>query len=131
MSTGGSIQEISIRGRNFAVAADADVTRKLGGVEVTLAANGNGTVRNIKTRVPWSLAGITVDVNQLRGDHEFLQEICDGVGSDEDGYFAITITHADGTTWQGRGTITEALEYNTMNTTASVGLGGPGTLQRQ
>lgn len=131
MSTGGSIQEISIRGRNFAVAADADVTRKLGGFEATLEANGDGTARKIMTRVTWAVTGLTVDVNQIRGDHEFLQDICNGTVADEDGFVAVTVTHADGTTWQGRGTITEALEYNSMNTTAAVGLGGPGTLQRQ
>lgn len=131
MSTGGSIQEISIRGRNFGVAADADATRKLGGFEATLEANGNSTVRKILTRVPWSIGGLTVDVDQNRGDQEFLQEICDGVQADADGYYYVTITYASGVTYQGRGTITEALEYNSMNTTAAVGLGGPGKLERQ
>lgn len=131
MSTGGSLQEISIRGRNFAVAADADATRKLGGFEATLEANGNSTVRKILTRVPWAIGGLTVDVDQGRGDHEFLQDIADGVEADPDGYYAISVTHADGTTWQGRGTITEAVEYNSMNTTAAVALGGPGKLTRQ
>ena len=131
MSTGGSIQEISIRGRNFAVAADADATRKLGGFEATLEANGNATVRKILTRVPWAIGGLTVDVDQDRGDQEFLQDICDGKEADPDGYYPVTVTYASNTTWQGRGTIVEALEYNSMNTTASVALGGPGKLTRQ
>lgn len=131
MSTGGSLQEVSIRGRNFAVAADADATRKLGGFEATLEANGNETVRKIMTRVPWSISGLTLDCDQDRGDQEFLQDICDGKEADPDGYYAITVTYASGTTYQGRGTITEALEYNNMNTTVAVAFGGPGKLTRQ
>lgn len=131
MSTGGSIQEVSIRGRNFAVAADADATRKLGGFEPTLEANGNATVRKILTRVPWAIGGLTLDCDQDRGDQEFLQDIADGKEADPDGYYAITVTYASGTTYQGRGTITETLEYNSMNTTCAVGLGGPGKLTRQ
>lgn len=131
MSTGGSIQEVSLNGRNFAVAADADATRKIGGFEATLEPNGNGTARKILTRVAWMIGGLTLDCDQDRGDHEFLQDLADGKDADDAGYYPLTVTYASGTTWQGRGTITEALEYNSMNTTVAVGLGGPGKLTRQ
>lgn len=131
MSTGGSLQEVSINGRNFAVAADADATRKLGGFEPTLEPNGNGTVRKILTRVAWAIGGLTLDCDSTRGDQEFLQDVADGKDADADGYYPMTVTDAANTTYQGRGTITEALEFSTMSTTCAVGLGGPGKLTRQ
>jgi len=131
MSVGGSIESISVRGRNFSVAADADGTRKLGGFSNALEMNGDASARVIKTRVGWALSGITVDVNDVRGDHEFLQELCDGKRADADGYFPIVVTLASGISYSGKGLILDDLEYNTQNTTASLSLGGPGKLIQQ
>jgi hypothetical protein len=131
MSVGGSIESISLRGRNFAVAADADVSRKIGGFENELQMNGNGTARVVKTRVGWALSNITVDVNDARGDHEFLQDIANGVNADADGFYPVGITYASGATWSGRGTIVDALEYAAQATTAGLSLAGAGTLTRQ
>jgi len=47
-ATGGSIESITMDGREFAVAADAESQRKLGGFENEVQANGNGTARIIK-----------------------------------------------------------------------------------
>ena len=46
---GGSAKECSIRGRIFAVTADADVKIKLGGYSNEVQPNGNSTARLIKT----------------------------------------------------------------------------------
>lgn len=127
MSTvGGSIQECSIDGRVFAVAADADVTVKLGGSSNDVQANGNGTVRIIKTTEPWSVAGLNVEIDNNRGDHDFLQERADG-----NVLVSVTFTHADGNTRQGKGTITGGLEGSTQNATASLNLMGEGKLELQ
>jgi hypothetical protein len=131
MSTGGSIEAVSIRGRNFSVAADADVTRKLGGFENAVEPNGDGTARKIMTRVAWSLSGIALDVNDTRGDHEFLQEIQNGENADVDGFYAIAITYASGAVYSGRGTVIDATEYASMASTISVSLAGPGDLIKQ
>jgi hypothetical protein len=132
MSTGGSIQDFSIRGRTFPVAADADATRKLGGFENALEMNGDGaTARLVKTRVGWSVGGVVLSINDTRGDQEFLQEILDGVEADEDGFYTIAITFANGATYQGRGTIVEGVEGSSQNTTVGVSLAGPGTLTKQ
>ena len=45
---GASVEGISIGGRNFPVAADADVTIDLGGDSNTVEMNGDGTGRLIK-----------------------------------------------------------------------------------
>lgn len=133
MSTGGSVQEVAIVGRNFAVAADADSNRKLGGWENAVGMNGNGTGRKIMTRVAWVVGGLTLDVDHDRGDPEFLQGICDGTadGRGGDGFYTIDITYADGNTYQGRGTIVESLEASSMNATAAVTFNGPGKLEKQ
>jgi hypothetical protein len=131
MSVGGSLASLSIKGRNFSVAADADVSRKIGGYQNELQMNGDGTGRIIKTRTGWGLSGINIDVNDVRGDHEFLQDIVDGVGADPDGLFPIAAEYASGAVWSGKGTITDELAYSNMSTMASVSLSGPGELTRQ
>lgn len=123
---GGSIESISIRNRLFAVASDADATRKLGGFENEIQLNGDGTARQVKTRVPWMLGGLTVDIDDDRADQEFLKEIQDGKG-----FVPITITFVSGTTYQAKGQITEAVDYSSQNATASVSLAGPGELAAQ
>ncbi|MCP4471153.1 MAG: hypothetical protein GY815_10785, partial [Gammaproteobacteria bacterium] len=69
---GGSIESVTLDGRNFPIAADAGVQRKLGGVENEVQSSGDGTARIIKTRTPLSLDGLTAEVDDSRGDHEFL-----------------------------------------------------------
>src|SRR6187399_1934952 len=58
MITSGSIEEVSLKGRRFAVAADADVNVGLGGFNLEKQDNGDGSVRYIKTRVGWKLDGV-------------------------------------------------------------------------
>ena len=125
-AVGGSIQEISIRGRIFPVAADADNNRKIGGFENENSSNGDGSARLIKTRVPWILGVLTVEVNDDRDDHKFLQDIADA-----NTYEVITITYVSGATWQGDGTITDSLEFSSQNSTAELTLGGPDKLTKQ
>lgn len=125
-AVGGSIESVSINGRTFAVASDAEANRKLGGFENEVQANGNGTARLVKTRVPWSLDGLQVEVDDSRGDAEFLQEISDG-----NVFVPIAITFASGMTYQAEGTITGELQTSSQNATASVSLGGPGNMTSQ
>jgi len=126
MASGGSIESLSIRGRLLPVAADADVNISLGGMTNEVQANGNGTGRNVQTRAPWMLEGVTVEVDDDRADLEFLQEI-----ADDSVFETITITQANGVTYQGRGTITGEIKRATMNTTAPISLSGPGKLTQQ
>lgn len=125
-AVGGSIESITLNGRNFGVAADAEAQRKLGGFENEVQANGNGTARIIKTRVPLSIDGLTIEVDDGRGDHEFLQNL-----SNATDFFAISITYASGVTYQGRAMITGELQVSSQNATAAVSLMGPGELTPQ
>ena len=67
---GGSIESVILAGRQFPVAADTEVQRKLGGFNNEVQANGDGSARVIKTREPWMLDGITVEFGAL-GDPEW------------------------------------------------------------
>lgn len=123
---GGSIESITIRGRLFPVAADAEANKKLGGFENEVQSNGNGTARIVKTRVPWMIDGLQVETNDSRADAEFLQEIADGLE-----FVPITITMASGVTYGGTGTVTGEIQSSSQNATATITVSGQGTLTQQ
>lgn len=125
-AVGGSIESITLDGRIFAVAADAEGQRKLGGFENEVAANGNGTARIVKTRVPWGLSGITVEVDDSRGDDEFLQGL-----QNRGDYFPCAISLASGVVYQGRGQITGESPTSSQSATKQISLMGPGELSQQ
>ena len=125
-AVGGSLESVSISGREFPVATDAEAQRKIGGFENEVLANGNGTARLIKTRVPLSLDGLTIEVDDSRGDHEYLQE-----KADLPDYFAIALTYASGITYQGTAQIVGEMQSSSQAATASVNFMGPGILTRQ
>lgn len=123
---GGSLEAITIRGREFAIAADAEANRKLGGFENEVMANGNGTARIIKTRVPLALDGVVVEIDDSRGDHEFLQEV-----ADLNDFVTIALTYASGITWQGSATLVGEFQASSQSATAPISLMGPGILTQQ
>ena len=123
---GGSIESLNLDGRDFAVAADAEAQRKIGGFENEVQSNGNGTARLIKTRVPLSLDGVTVEIDDDRADQEFLQAL-----ANRNDYFAIGITYASGVTWQGSAQLVGENPASSQSATAAVSLMGPGVLSRQ
>ncbi len=123
---GGSIESLTLDGREFAVAADAEAQRKLGGFENEVLANGNGTARIIKTRVPLSLDGVVVEIDDSRGDHEFIQDL-----SDSNDFVAVSISYASGETYQGTAQVVGETQASSQSATAPISLMGPGKLVRQ
>jgi hypothetical protein len=125
-AVGGSIQGVSIDGREFVPTADAEANLKLGGFENETQANGDGTARLVKTRVPWSLTGISYEIDDTRGDQEFLQALADGKR-----FFNVAISLASGTVYQGKGQLIGELQAGTKNASASFDLSGPQKLTAQ
>ena len=125
-ATGGSIESMNLDGREFAVAADAESQRKLGGFENEVQANGNGTARLIKTRVPLSLDGLTLEIDDDRADSEFLQEL-----TNRNDFFPVVISYASGISYQGTAQIVGETQTSSQNATAAVSLMGPGVLTKQ
>jgi len=125
-AVGGSIESVSLDGRNYAVSSDSEAQRKLGGFENEVMTNGDGTGRLIKTRVPLSIDGLTIEIDDDRADQEFLQEL-----SDRNYFFPVTITYASGGVYNGNAQLTGETQTSSQNATASVSLMGPGVLTKQ
>lgn len=125
-SVGGSIESVTLDGRTFSVAADADSQRKAGGFENEVQSNGDGTARLIKTRVPWSVSDLTISIDDQNNDHAFLQAL-----SDRKAFFPITVSYASGAVFNGSGQISGELAVGSTNTTAALSLAGSGTYTQQ
>lgn len=123
---GGPIESVDIKGRVFAVAADADSNRNLGGFTNEIAPNGDGGARLLKTRVPWKVDGLDIVVDNDRGDLEFLQD-----RADELEFFPITVTYPDGNTYAGKGQISGDFDASSAKATVGVTLMGPNKLEKQ
>lgn len=128
---GGSIKNISVKGRPFTVAADADGERDLGGYTNEVQSNGDKTVRVIKLVKPWNMGGLSVSIDDNRSDQEFLQGISDGKDAGDDGLYDMTFTFVDGNTYQGRGIVVGDLKKSTKNATMEIALSGSDTLTKQ
>jgi len=125
-ATGGPIVGLSLSGRPYSVAEDAESNRKLGGDENEVQMNGDKTARLIKTLVPWMADGLTVSINDDNGDHEFLQSL-----ADRNEFFDITVEYVSGAIWQGTGQIIGEIPYSSKNSTAPITLSGTGTFTQQ
>ena len=126
MSVGGSIESVTLNGRSFAVAADADSNRFLGGFVNDVQANGNGSGRLIKTNTPWKIDGLALDIDDDNGDDEYIQDLIDNAG-----FFPISITYASGAIYQGAGTVVDESDTSSQNTTRAVSLKGTRKLTKQ
>ena len=125
-AVGGSIESVTLDGRTYSVPADAEANRKIGGFENEVQSNGDGTARLIKTRVPLSIDGLTVSIDDDAGDQEFLQEL-----ADRNDYWPLTITYASGVTYQGSAQLVGENPASSQNATAPISLMGPGILTKQ
>ena len=122
----GSIREVSLAGRIFPVTADSDPGRQLGGFTNEIQANGDGSVRVVQTRMPWSVSGLTLVINNGRQDQEYIQNLIDS-GS----LFVFSITYADSVTYSGSAQVVGEFDRASMAGTAEVGFMGSQKLTQQ
>lgn len=122
---GGPLESVALAGRLFAVAADAEAERKLGGKEIEAQANGNGTARYVATVVPWKISGVSLELDDTRLDQEFLQEKVDAMVP-----IPCEFTFVDGTTYRGEGLVTGEVIKNAMNATSALTFEGGGKLEQ-
>jgi len=123
---GGSILAVTFDGRSFPATADADAAIKLGGWENEVEANGDGSARLKKIRVPPGITGLVLSTDQGRGDSEFLQEL-----QDRKGFFPASVTLTAGDIWQGVMQIVDETAYKTQASTTPVAVMGSGKMSRQ
>lgn len=125
-SVGGSIKEVTVDGRPFSVAADADVTLKIGGKKTTPTPNGDGTARYLGEVECWSLSGIDIAIDHDKADAQFLQDNADAMEP-----VACTIEFIDGTVYQGKGLVADDHDFSTAKATTGLTLMGEGKLTAQ
>ena len=109
---GGSIESVSLAGRAFAVPSDNDVTVSIGGFNNDNQMNGDGTNREIKTRMAWKLTGLQIAYDADTDDDLFLQNLADGSP------FTVAITYASGAVRNGTGGINGEVTFSTQSSTA-------------
>lgn len=126
MSAGGSIKEVSVRGRIFAVASDADANIDLGGYEAEQRPNGNGTGRKILMAKPWKIENLVISIDDNQADLEFLQDSANSTDNED-----ITVTLVNDVVYGGSGSVSGPLAKSTQATTANVTLSGPGEAVQQ
>ena len=125
-SVGGSIKAITIDGRPFSVAADADVALKRGGKKITVASNGDATARYLGEVEPWSLSGIDVSIDNNKDDAGFLQANADAMTA-----VNCTIELIDGNVFQGKGIVADDHDFSTAKAVTGITLMGEGNLTSQ
>ena len=124
---GGPIQSVTIKGRTFVVAEDADASVNYGGDKNEIAMNGDGkSARLLKSKVAWKVGGLKLQIDPDRNDHEFLQD-----AADENDFWDYSHTEVDGNTYYGQGQFTEDLEKSSKDATLEVTVMGPGRLTKQ
>lgn len=126
MQVGGPITELSLAGRPFSVAEDAESNRKIGGDENEVQLNGDKTGRLIKSLVAWQADGLTVGYDDENGDHEFIQGL-----ADRNDFFPIVVGYANGSVWQGDGQIVGEIAASSKNATIPISLSGVGQFTKQ
>lgn len=127
-AVGGPLREVSIRGRSFPVAGDGDSGRVLGGDQVEVEPNGDGSARIVVQVVPWQYDGVSLVLDDARGDQEFLMET---VAMGREGKFVpISATEASNITYRGDGQVVGEIKRAGGNATAPITLKGPGSLSR-
>lgn len=119
-AVGGSIEAVSLDGREFPVAADADSNRDLGGFNNEVQPNGNGSARLIKTRVPTGFDGLSLEIDDDQGDLEALQALADRTD-----FFPIVVTYVSGISYQCTGQIIGEIKASSQTTTSPIALMGP------
>jgi len=125
-AVGGPIESVSINGRSFSVAEDADASVAYGGDNNEIGMNGDGTGRPIKSKVPWKVSGLVLQINPDNNDHEFLQDI-----KDKNEFVDYEHTEVDGNVYYASGQIVEDTEKSTKNATGEITFSGPGRLTKQ
>ena len=83
-------------------------------------------LRQKRDRDRSSLDGLTVSVDDDRGDQEFLQDL-----ADRNDFFVLAITYASGEVYQGSAQIVGEFTSSSQNATAAISLMGPGILTKQ
>ncbi len=77
MTIAGAMRSLTINGRGFKVAHDGSGNKAIGGRNNEVAMNGDESFRILQTIMPGSFSDIQVELDDSRGDQEYIQELSD------------------------------------------------------
>lgn len=73
----GAMRSFTINGRAFKPAHDSPGNKSMGGRNNEVQMNGDGSFRTIQTLMPGAFGDINIEIDDSRGDQEFLQDLSD------------------------------------------------------
>lgn len=124
MAGGGPLESVTINNRRFPVDGEANADIMLPGFTSEVKPNGDGSNRKILSRKTGKLDKIPINIDNERGDMEFLQSVMD----DPD-FVSCLLVEVDGTVWEGDMTITGEPGKSSKEGTMEITL--EGSLSRQ
>jgi len=77
MAIHGAMRSLTINGRGFKVAHDGSGNKVMGGRNNEVAMNGDNSFRVLQTVMPGSFNDLQVEIDDSRGDQEYLQGLAD------------------------------------------------------
>jgi len=122
MGLHGAARDMTINGRVFKVAHDGPGSKDIGGRNNEIQMNGDGSSRTIQSVVPGSFTDVQVEIDDTRGDHEFLQNL-----SNEGLPVPVVMTYADNVSYTGDLVLTGEIRPDKSTGIASLSFMG-GTL---
>ncbi len=124
MSIAGAMRSLTVDGRGFKVAHDGSGNKNLGGRNNEAAMNGDGSFRVIQTVMPGSFSDIQVEMDDSKGDLEYLQGL-----SDAGLPVSVVATYAANISYTGDVVLTGEISKDELTGIASLNFQG-GELQK-
>ena len=119
MSINGAMRSLTIGGRGFRVAHDGTGNKDLGGRNNEVQMNGDGSFRTVQTVMPGSLNDIQIELDDSRGDHEYIQGL-----SDAGLPVPVVATYASNESYTGDLVITGEIKHDKTNGLITVSFQG-------
>jgi hypothetical protein len=116
---GGTPLGLTVNGKTFDIAADANPTVMTGGFENEAAITGNGNLHVNRNRKLAGFEGLDISIDPSRGDFEYLQQLADN-GEPVN----VVLTLASGKSYGGFLSVDSTLEYAGGDGTASLSMHG-------
>ena len=120
----GPFESHTLGGRRFVCDADDDAVLQMNGKNNELKPNGDGTNRNVQTRVVGAIEGTNLVFDADAGDVEYLESL-----KNQGKPFDYAGTTNDGIIYSGSSVITGDLNFSFKNGTVPVTLSG--TFEKQ
>jgi hypothetical protein len=124
MASGGPLESITIDGRRFPIDGEVDAALALAGFTNEVKANGDKTVRVVKSAKPARINSIPIVIDDSRDDETYIQDVMDNAE-----LVNTSIVDVNGNVWSGLCQIVEDPETSKKEGTKEINVHG--TLRKQ